>query len=307
MKILLVETARLNQGTTIAHLRNSFEIARSLTHSGIECDLADIFGEFPDKQYDIILFSYASGFADFTNVEAFLSTQERYRVGWITNEFELFANDFVKKRMDFMITNFDEAAIKKAHTHKDLLVTNLNALMYNGRNKEFVKKYDTCYYGTYRKYRIPYFQKYLQSDVILSTAKKNMKDFIDAGIDCDVTEPFDWTGGWETLNMFKASLYIEDTKTHQWFNHMANRFFEGLNCNCPCFFDKSCLNTIKRDIFPIDPYFIVDGVEELLQKSRNPDKEKVEIYLKVNGLLAEIEKTRCIMEIGRFLTQLNIP
>ena len=259
LNVLIAETGNISPNSTIAHVRNSIELYNQLNRvDGISCDLFHIttVPESPVK-YDIVLFSYASAGADFSRVEELLNHpyNKGCKVGWITNEFELFANGFVKDRMTFMITNFEEHGIKKAHRHDQLLTTNLNTLIYRGRNPVIDKKYDMVYYGTYRKYREAYFQKYFKGGMIFSTTKKNWKKFIDLDIDCQITDKLSWVDGRETLNLFKSSLYIEDTKTHNCFNYMANRFYEAVQCNTALFFDKSCINTINKDRYPVDDYF----------------------------------------------------
>ena len=159
LNILMIETGRVSENSTVAHIRNSIEITKILNcDNEINCKLVDLSDDFASFiQYDLIIFNYAGMGCDFSKVEPFLDSQNDCRVGWITNEFELFANDFVKKRMDFMITNFEPHGVKKAHKYSDYLMTNLNTLIFTGVNPYVDKKYDICYYGTYRKYREAYF------------------------------------------------------------------------------------------------------------------------------------------------------
>jgi hypothetical protein len=234
-----------------------------------------------------------------------MDNQKNCKIGWIANEFELFCNDFIKKRgLDFMITNFEEWGVKKAHTHNKYLMTNLNALQARERNPLIPtdKKYDVCYYGTYRKYRDPYFKKYMIKDMVLSTSTKNVKRFLLAGCeDCWLTDKFSWEAGNETLNLFRASLYIEDTKTHKLYNHLANRFYEGLYCNCAVFFDRNCENTILKSKYPIESWFIIDSYEELLDKLHRTDIVRLESFLNDNTIMALADKNRCLNEIQTFL------
>lgn len=303
-RILIVETAKISTSTSIAHVRNAVKLQKYLSLYS-QCDIVDLSDTIDTtKQYDIILFSYATARADYSSIEKLVSNQKNVKIGWITNEFELFANDYVKKNMTFMITNFEESGIKKAHRHDQLLMTNLNTLIMRKRNKSVDKKYDVCYYGTYRKYRLDYFKKYFINDMILSTSKKNWKNFIDVDATCKVTDKLSWATEKETLNLFKGSLYIEDTKTHECFNYMANRFFEGLYCNVPLFFDVSCKNTIDKDIYEIDDYFIIDGYDDLMSKINNLDMDRVERYLSVNSEIALEEKRKTLESIRNFLLEL---
>lgn len=304
LKILIVETGKLSFNSTVAHIRNAYALYDILSID-FDCLLVDLETDMSHiEQCDIILFSYAGMGCNFDRIDKVISKQKNCRIGWITNEFELFANDYVKKRMDFMITNFEEHGIKKAHRHDDLLMTNLNTLIYTGVNEYSEKLYDVCYFGTYRKYREQYFKKYFKEDMILSTTKKNFKKFIDLDLNCKVTDKLHVVNGEETLNLFRATLYLEDTKTHNCFNFMANRFYEALQCNTALFFDRSCLNTIERDVYDIDGYFIVDSYNELMNKSRNLDMDKLIEHTYVNSEIAKSEREKTANEIKQFLSKI---
>lgn len=306
LNILMVETGRVSENSTVAHIRNSIEITRILdSEESISCELTDLSDDFSSvNQYNLIIFNYAGMGCDFSKIEPLIDAQIDCRIGWITNEFELFANDFVKKRMDFMITNFEPHGVKKAHKYKDYLMTNLNTLIFSGVNPYIDKKYDVCYYGTYRKYREVYFKKYFVDDFILSTTKKNFKKFMDLGLDCNITDKFHVKPREETLNLFKATLYLEDTKTHKCFNHMANRFYEALQCNTALFFDRSCINTISLDNYIIDEYFIVDSSEELISKVNSLDINKLIEHTHTNAVIAEADKKKTEIEIIKFIKAL---
>jgi hypothetical protein len=307
MKILLVETSpiRLNIDVTV-HVRNAVVIENYLKSKGHDCHLISLEDEIVDvhEQFDFIVFFSATFYFPFQRFVQLMDNQKHCKIGWITNEFELFANDFLKGRMDFIIANFEEWGVKKAHTHNQFLMTNLNALIAQERNGDLYKKYDMCYYGTYRKYRDRYFEKYFQENFILSTSRKNLKKFRLLNCDCLVTDKFSWIAGRETLNLFRSTLYIEDIKTHKLFNYMANRFFESLYCNSAVFFDTSCKNTIEKDVYEIDDYFIVDGYEELMNKSRNINQKKLNSFLSVNSKIALQEKEKTLKSIEEFLLNL---
>jgi len=149
------------------------------------------------------------------------------------------------------------------------------------------------------------FYKYFKGDFILSTTKKNFKKFMDLDLDCNITDKFHVKSGEETLNLFKSTLYIEDTKTHNCFNHMANRFYEALQCNTALFFDRSCINTINKDEYFIDEYFIVDSHEELMEKSNNLDINKLIEHTYKNAEIAENGKKKTALEIINFVKQLT--
>lgn len=303
MKILLVETSPLSKTSDVTvHVRNSIEIYTYLKQQN-ECRLVSDEADITDvdEQFDYIIFISATFYFKHEKFTQLMNNQKKCKIGWLTNEFELFANDFLKGRMDFIIANFEEWGVKSAHKHNKYLMTNLNAMQARPRNDLCEKKYDICYYGTYRKYREKYFQKYFASDIVLSTSGKNIKKFLLSGCDCCLTDKFSWEPNKETLNLFKASLYIEDSKTHKLYNHLANRFYEGLFCNCALFFDKSCINTIKKSGYDIPDYFIVDSYEEAIEKTNMIDKDLLNNFLTKNTIKALNEKQQCFKEVEQFL------
>jgi hypothetical protein len=304
-KILIVETGRLSKNSTVAHIRNAYAL-KDIISERFECELVDLEHKHDNiKQYDVILFSYAGMGCNYANIDMVVSAQNDCRIGWITNEFELFANEYVKQRMDFIITNFESHGIKKAHQYRDHLMVNLNTLIFDGVNEYCEKKYDFCYYGTYRKYREVYFKKYFKNDFILSTTKKNFKKFVDLDLDCNITDKFNVTSGTETLNLFRSTLYIEDTKTHGCFNFMANRFYEALQCNTALFFDRSCINTINKDAYQVDDYFIIDSYLELAEKTANLDMDKLTEHTYTNSKIAQNERAIMAEKITSFLGRIT--
>jgi hypothetical protein len=309
MKILIVETSPIaaNKMVTV-HIRNAIIVCDHLKSQGHDCRLISSRQEVMDvhEQFDIIMFVAASFYFEYQIFEQLIDNQKKCKIGWLTNEFELFCNDFLKGRIDFMIANFEEWGVKKAHAHDYFLMTNLNTLQARRRNTLCEKKYGACYYGTYRKYREKYFKKYLVKDMILSTSPKNIKKFQLLGCDCYVADRFYWNDNSETMNLFRASLYIEDSKTHKLFNYMANRFFEALFCNCAVFFDKTCEGTIKKDIYYIDDYFIVNSYDELMEKSNNIDASKLSTFLETNTKTALAEKSKTLQAIESFLSEMTV-
>ncbi len=304
LRLLIVETGRVSAQSTVAHVRNAIKLSKEL---GVWHDvkLVDLTtAQEASGQYDVILFSYAGMGCDFTAIDKVIEAQKNCRIGWLTNEFELFANTYVKERMDFIITNFEAHGIKKAHTYRDHLMVNLNTLIFSDVNPKFAKKYDVCYFGTYRKYREEYFKRYFREEFILSTTKKNFKRFADLGLDCVATDKFCVKEGQETLNLFSATLYLEDSKTHTCFNYMANRFYEALQCNTALFFDVSCRNTIVNDAYAVDDYFLVESYEGLMEKVSDIDQDKLSTHTRVNTAIAKIERQKALKKIAGFLEAL---
>ena len=304
MNILIVETSPINKNANVTvHIRNAMTLTAYLKQSH-NCRLVSREEDIEDvnEQFDYIIYISATFYFQCQRYVQLMDNQKNCKIGWLTNEFELFANDFLRNRIDFIIANFEEWGVKSAHKHNKFLMTNLNALSVRMPFPPTEKKYDVCYYGTYRKYRIPYFKKYFVEDMVLSTSSKNIKKFQILGCNCWLVDgTFSWAVGEETLNLFRASLYIEDTKTHKLFNHLANRFFEGLYCNCAVFFDKSCRNSIKKDVFQIPETFIVDSYDELMDKVQNMDQQEVDNFIQVNSKIAMEAKEGMLKEIEKFL------
>jgi hypothetical protein len=156
-------------------------------------------------------------------------------------------------------------------------ILNLNALIYSPVKINPSSKDGIIYYGSFRSDRSKYFTKYLNSDIILSTHKKNREKFLNAGVK---TEKFIDRLKWDKdgLAPYLCSLYIEDEKTHTYYNHLANRFYESLNYNVVPLFSEECSNTINLSQYPIPP--------DLIFSSANQIKEKL-LLVKENQIYSE--------------------
>ena len=302
MKICVIDSSvQLKKGTTVnVHEHNCRIIIRYLERRGIFCKFYHSNEPFIDvsEQFDVILLSYASFYMDFKKFVTLMENQKNCKIGWITNEYNLEPNSSFKKFITFIISNFEQYGKWKNYQY---LMVNLNSLLMRDRGKEFLKKYDMIYYGTYRPDREKYFKKYLKGDFLLSTSSKNMKRYKSLGCDCRYMNKLIWRKGSETLNLFKASLYIEDEKTHELYNHLANRFYEGLIFNVVPFFDKSCMNTIQKSGYSIGNFFIVDSYEEIAERVKQipndiVNKSMAEFYDK-----AMTEKDQALKDIYEFI------
>jgi len=304
MKILLVETSPLSKFNDVTvHVRNSVELCNHLKQRN-DCRLISDEADITDvtEQFDYIIFISATFYFKYKRFEELMNNQKACKIGWLSNEHDLFMQNFLKQyEIDFMISNFEEWGVKKAHKHNKYLMTNLNTLIAKPRNPICDKKYDIIFYGTYRKWREIYYKKYFIRDFILSTSSKNIKKFLLSGCDCNLTDKLSWELGKETLNLFRSSLYIEDTINHKLYNHLANRFYESLFCNCMVLFDKSCINTIKRSGYHIDDYFLIDSYDEIADKIKNVDPNLLEDFLKMNSETALIERDKTLYDIEQFL------
>ena len=299
MKVAIIETALKSAKAIDAHVRNAQVIS-----SYLKCDL--LFSNVPfdrEEQYDIIIISYASFYFDFKKFEYLINNQKNCIFGWITNEYDLQPNSVFKKRIQFVISNFAESRYKKKWFGKYLMV-NLNTLFDRRPNNHYNKPYQSIYYGTFRPDREEYFKKYLQEGMILSTSAKNHKRYKSLGCKCKYTDKFSWEIGVETLNLFKSSLYIEDKYTHTCYNHLANRFYEALFTNTAIFFDRSCKRTIELSEYPIDDYFVVNSLQELLAKTDEITREQVDHFISLNREKSSVEKQETLESIKKFLESL---
>ena len=305
LKILLVETTPIkNNSDVVVHLRNSHILFNFLKQQH-NCRLISDDSGIPDfnEQFDYIIYISATFYFKFENFVKLMDNQKNCKIGWISNEHDLFMQNFLKQYgIDFMICNFEEWGVKKSHKIYDkFLMTNLNTLIAKPRNEPCDKKHDIIFYGTWRKWREKYYKKYFVDDFILSTSGKNVKKFLIAGCDCNVTDRLSWESNKETLNLFKASLYIEDVVNHKLYNHLANRLYEALFCNCMVLFDRTCINTVKRSGYEIDDYFIIDNPKEIPDKIKNIDKDLLENFLVKNTDKALKDKEICFKEVEQFL------
>jgi hypothetical protein len=183
-------------------------------------------------------------------------------------KYSVIAN-FHKEHSDMKLSETNRNAISDWNT------LNLNALIYSDPRinvPKFTgilqdKKYPCIYYGTYRADRESYFLKYFRKWMIVSTSNKNQHKFTSRGISATFIDKLQWTGIEQRLSGFASSLYIEDATTHMNYNHLANRFYEALSHNIPCFFDMSCRKTVKKSEWPVERFWFVNSEEELKDKA----------------------------------------
>lgn len=282
MRILIMETSGISPKTMNLHVRVSRLLKEDWQRRGATVDLITIIGSDEGKDgflralsqdpYDILLMHYSSWYVHVNRFEALMERNKEARRAWITSDYEISPyHTFLP--LDLCISNFVESVYKDKKTfYADYRLVNLNCLSYQKQRGEVMKKYDCIYYGRYREDRILYFKKYLSHpDVWLSTSSKNMGLYKAAGARCRVVDKMSWTPHRETLSLFRSSLYIEDVFTHDHYNHLGTRFYEGVLCNTPLYFDRSCLGTISKSGYEIDPWWIVSSPDEWIEKTKNQD------------------------------------
>lgn len=199
---------------------------------------ADILMNKTDKlkylDYDVIILPYFNRYTDYNTLRRLVKpNQSRWL---LRSEYEGVNSIFKEFKPYQEICNFENGT--------NYLNTNL--LISRQPNQLSAKKYDCIYYSRYRADRMIYCKEYLQGNIYLSTHPKNHKHFFHAGCRPKLIKHIDWTPKKETLNLFKYSLYIEDTYTHSVFNNLANRWYEAGFCNNVVFFDINCWNTIRK-------------------------------------------------------------
>lgn len=216
----------------------------------------DLIWSYPDVNtcikggYERIIFVHASPYAytDYAWVEESPDAELYY----VTNEYNLGEPRTLwmaakQGRHYTVIANHPPEPSKIVMKYvKGWYQVNLNALCYEDRG--FSHGRGMCYYGSFRKDRIPYFQKWLNGDVVVSTHSKNRPKFEAVGVTGPFVDRLKIDDG--GLCSYGSSLYIEDTTTHTHYNYLANRFYEAVSWGVTPVFDPSCINTICQSGLP---------------------------------------------------------
>lgn len=253
-----------------AHYRNSYILSKELN--------ADLLVTKEDYRkainniYDIAILQTNSMGTPIEKIEKIISNNSKIKLFYISNEYTTISGGIIYKYNWNIIANYDKIKIPK--NTKWAKTININLLFARESNELISKKYDCIYYGTFRKNRSIYFQKYFKGDIFLSTGGKgkagNFKYFKHLGCDFKSILKLNWKEKKETLNLFRYSLYIEDVYTHSVFNNLANRWYEAGFCNNVVFFDVNCWNTIRKsEIAYFEEQikdYIVSSHAELMEK-----------------------------------------
>lgn len=300
--LLIIDTAKIPKNPTTAHSRNSIVLAREL-----ECDLISTIEEIhslKDRGHDTFIIVGSAFYPQTAEIEREIRRVSSPKIIWFNNEYQTSPNsEYLRLMRDFkhnakIIANLEEHNNRVKH-YSQYYFLNVNLLLYNSPNAIIDKKYDICYYGSYRPDRRLYFQKYFTDKYIhVSSSTKNLKKFYQLAGGCAIwCDRFSWRAKHETLNLFKYSLYIEDEYSHRNFTHLANRFYEALSCNVVMFFDSSCRNTVERSGIYLDEHFYIDSADELKQKIKESDfSELLSIQKKWNDIVSQ-ERAKLIKDI----------
>lgn len=238
------------------HWQNSRMIADALG--------ADLIWSYPNVNdyvrggYDAIIFVHASHYA-YTDY-AWIEQSPNAKLYYVTNEYNL-----GEPRTLWMAAKAGRKyTVLANHPHRvskvvmkyvdDWILLNLNSLVYG--NYSFVNQggKECVYYGSYRDDRKKYFKKYFDG-MTVSTHMKNRPKIDALEVNPNYINRLNIQKG--DLSKYGFSLYIEDEKTHDAYNYLANRFYESINSGTICLFDESCENTIAQSGYEIDNSFII--------------------------------------------------
>lgn len=143
---------------------------------------------------------------------------------------------------------------------------NWNALTMAYRDEPTLCDNTLLYYGSFRKDRVKYFDRYFYFPavwtVISSPSKKFEERYSDPLIQHDSKIVTDMP---IYLSEHGLGLYVEDIKSHTEFHSPANRFYEMLSAGLPMVFQPEAAKMMARAGYIIDD-FIVWNTQEILAK-----------------------------------------
>ena len=303
MKTLIIDSHKGTLNSKNLHLVNAHQIAKQL-NADLICSYKGVNDEIKSG-YDVIIFNHASAysFVDYTWLEA----SPNAKLFYITNEYNLGEPLILwmaakrANRKYTVIANHPAAASKVVTKYTDdWLITNLNSLVYEHENKCTIqdKTKDLIYYGSFRKDRAKYFNKYIDESITFSTHQKNIEKFANIGMKASFIPRIDWAKG-EALIPYHCSLYIEDEVTHTHYNHLANRFYEALNYNVVPIFSEECVGTIEKSGYPITTDLIFSNIEQMkkvVETVKNNPTYMVQLLV-ANSMKANEDKQKTLNKI----------
>ena len=340
MNVLIIESCeakieRNYKHTTIAHVRNSVVIADYLN-----ADLISVETEIPEvvnKKYDVIICMYASGYMMYNKYLQILLNNKDAKIFWMVNEYSIPDNVLLRKFVEQTEIGYDMIANIPRHSYKQsLLNLNINGILLNDWienwdcfnlncllfDNSFVRrivptlfkneKAECIYYSTFRPDRVKDMLDYNSADYGISTSKKNVDLFKEAGVVARFGDKLSWEKGRETLYEFKYSLYLEDNHTHTNYNYMANRYYECLMLDVLIFFDHRCSLVIEKCGYNIDSFMIVKNGDDLNEKMKIVDSD-INLYNKLldiqrsNYDIINKEKEQVLQSIKNVLLRPKTP
>jgi hypothetical protein len=325
---LITSTNRTGSCATTAvmvHLRNALILHRELGLDLIEGE-ADAH-KLRENQYDHIICNYASFYIPWqAYLDAVINSQAQARLWWMVNDHDVEDNVLLRhvlkatncQRTYGVISNNSRAGFRQWILRKWITrdekrlndcidqwhTVNINALTYEDRShlppaipdqyELFPDEYPVLYWGSWRKWRLPYFLKYSHPEVVFSTSTKNRLKLIRNGCRFQFIRKIRWGEESELLKA-TATIYLEDPHTHRNFAFPANRFYEAVGYGVQVFFDPSCRRNAEQ--FGYDDLIFVNSAEEALalaKAGRQPVSEKWKEK-------ARAEKTQALAQIKGIL------
>lgn len=288
MKTLVIDSHKgANKPTTNLHWQNAHTLASALG--------GDLIWSYPGVNdaikggYDRIVFVHASHYA-YTDY-AWLEASPDAKLFYITNEYNLGEPRTLwmaakAGRRYTVLANHPHAASKVVMKYVDeWQLHNLNALCYAPKGEPQQDASGCIYWGSFRKGRTPYFQKYLASGAVtISTHQKNREKFEAIGVSGPFIPRLDIDGG--GLTRFRTALYIEDEVTHTHYNYLANRFYEALSWGVLPVFDESCRGTVDKSGY-VGATF-VNGPNAVSEDGLVPSAWKTQAFAERDGVLAAL-------------------
>lgn len=131
------------------------------------------------------------------------------------------------------------------------------------------------YYGAYREKRHDCFVKWLADapyKVRVSTTPIRGKKFKSLCDKIEIIPPF---SSLKEMPSCRASLYIEDAKSHVEFHSPANRLYELLSAGVPVFFDSKTIPMLAKAAFYVPDEWIVSTQKDLHTKLENATEDMV--------------------------------
>lgn len=276
MNILIIDSHKGNHSTPQnLHWVNASKIQTHLSSVGHTVDLIWSYPNVNDNiktGYDVIIFNHASRYSYIS--DEWLRKNINAKLIYTLNDYNLgepvLLWSWVKERgLKYDVIANHQADASKVVTKyvNNWHVVNMNSLIIEDtsqvKDHSFFdyEKSQCIYYGTFRRDRIKYFQKYLTGNIVVSTHPKNRSKFTDIGVTGPFCDRIDWND--IGLGNYKTLLYIEDETTHTDYSCLANRFYEAFNYDVFPLFDNNCLNTIKLSGYTIPTYALVDNAREV--------------------------------------------
>ncbi len=275
-KVCVFSFARIYPGSMVASQRIARMVAEKL---GVEITTDLNIDKQKSKLDLLVIINGAYGFCRCLPALGDLVRDAR-RVVWVQNDYTIippksesgaespFRLAFRQRRdaglphIDYWTTCADESkATKLSH------YVNWNALTFDAtQTDEIVRKRrrkvsddDLFYYGSYREFRLRYFDRYFAGAsaenlvTISSPFVKGVNRFSKKYPGACHVDKMEGTLS-EELGSHGLGLYIEDKKSHSLFHSPANRFYEMLSAGLPMVFQSECGSMMRRAGYDPTPY-----------------------------------------------------